>query len=306
MVETLLVHAFTREGDAKTGNPAGVVLDAAGLDDREMQAIAAKVGASETAFVLPSDRATRRLRFFTPDAEIDFCGHATLAAWWSLAEAGVIEQEADVSRFSQETNVGVLQVDVHGESGAPTRVVMTQGRPEIVENRIMAMEVVPFLGVPRASVEVPRCPIQIASTGLKHLIVPLDTPERVASMTPNLDQLGAWCERRGVHTVHVFAIRRERPVPEVKARAFAPHLGIPEDPATGTASGALGAYLVVNRGVPVQAPVTEVRCFQGDETGHPSRIDVEVAVQALTGGHKPIKVKVGGVCAKVDTLDITP
>ncbi len=305
MAEILVVHAFTRESIPNSGNPAGVVLDADGLTDAEMQAIAAKVNVSETAFVLTAERATRRLRFFTPEMEIDFCGHATLAAWWSLAKAGLVTTAPGISRFTQETNVGILQVDIHSDEDDITRVVMTQGKPVIVEPRVMGMEVVGFLNVPRASVEVARAPIQVASTGLNHLIVPVDSADRLTNLAPDLDKLGAWCEKRSVHTVHVFTVTKERPFIQVKARAFMPHLGIDEDPATGSASGALGLYLVHNRIIPINAPVTEIQCFQGEERGHPSRIDVEVVVQPIAGGHKILKVKVGGTCARIDTLDVT-
>lgn len=91
------------------GNPAGVVLDADFLSEHEMQKIAAEVGFSETAFVQKSENADFKLRFFTPCAEVDLCGHATVAAFYLLAYKGLIE----VGEYSQETKAGILKVENH-------------------------------------------------------------------------------------------------------------------------------------------------------------------------------------------------
>ncbi|MFT4957891.1 MAG: trans-2,3-dihydro-3-hydroxyanthranilate isomerase, partial [Halobacteriales archaeon] len=153
-----VVDAFTDEPLA--GNAAGVVPDAEGLSDEAMQAVARELAVSETAFLLPSDRADRRVRYFTPTQEIDLCGHATIASHVHLFEDDVV----DAGRHTLETNVGVLEIDIENDG----TVWMTQDSPDIHRVELDYDRVANALGVdPAGLTELEEeLSMAVASTGV--------------------------------------------------------------------------------------------------------------------------------------------
>lgn len=302
MTRVEVVHAFLPEtGDG--GNPAGVVVDAAALSPEDMQAIAAKVGASETAFVLPSNRGSVKLRFFSPTSEVPLCGHATLAAFTQLADEGRFGAEDGIRRLTCETAAGLLNVDVHVEGGHAERVVLTQARPEIVAPRLMVGEVAPHLGLERARIEKVNAPLQIVTTGMRTVLVPVDSRESLAAIKAG-PGLAAFQNAKKAPLLLAWTVLSTRPVLRVAQRVFAPAIGIAEDPASGTGAGALGAYLLANHLVPGTAPVTSIRIEQGVEAGRPSALTCDVHVDPVMNGFRPTKVKVGGRCRRVSTMEV--
>lgn len=306
------------------GNPAGVVPDARGLDEDTMQKIAREMALSETAFVVDTrgkGPAGFEVRFFTPVAEVDLCGHATIGAFWLLAELGVITKEngpgrdirgeenrnekgdgkrgdnngdGDEVRVYQMTKAGKLPVDIlFGCGGAPARVMMTQNLPRIMgePSRDEIRELERILGAPEGSITgFDGARPQVVSTGLPDLIVPVTSREALLSMRPNMARLADFCTKRGIISVHCFSLETLDPASTVHCRDFSPAVGIPEEAATGTASGATGAYLVLNRLIEVREPVTKIICEQGHVLKRPSLIHVEVASQA----GEIASVRVGG------------
>ncbi|MFC7068187.1 PhzF family phenazine biosynthesis protein [Halobaculum lipolyticum] len=233
--EAALVDAFTTEPTA--GNVAGVVPDAAGLDDDQMRSIAAEFGASETAFGLPSESADRRVRYFSPTTEVDLCGHATIALHARLFETGAI----DAGTHAVETNVGVIDVEVT-EGG---RVWMTQNAPTVFEVEVDYDRLGDALGVtPEAFRDVgAELPVAYADTGLPFLVVPVNFLEHLGDVTPDFDAVAALADEHDAAGVYAFTFDALGPESTVHGRCFVPGLGIDEDPVTGTASGACGAYL---------------------------------------------------------------
>jgi PhzF family phenazine biosynthesis protein len=229
----LLVDAFTAE--PLSGNAAGVVPEAEGLDTEQMQAIARELNASETAFLLESDEADRRVRYFTPTQEVDLCGHATVASHHALAEAGL-----DDGTYTLETNVGVLDVELADEL-----VWMTQTPPEIREVELAYDEAADALGVRETALTGMRedLPLARATTGLPFLMVPLEYLSDLSDMTPDMDAIEALAEEHDCAGVYTFTFDTLERASTLHARMFAPGAGVPEDPVTGTASGACGAYL---------------------------------------------------------------
>ncbi|MFB6207319.1 MAG: PhzF family phenazine biosynthesis protein [Haloglomus sp.] len=230
-----LVDAFTEEPMA--GNPAGVVPDATGLGDEQCQAIAAEIGASETAFVLPSDGGDRRLRYFTPECEVDLCGHATVAAFASLYDRAVVAADS----YDVETAVGTLDVTVEADG----TVWLTQS-PPTVETVDLALErVAAALGVddPALSEVGEDLPLARASTGVPFLVVPVSYFEQLSAVDPDRSAVATLCEEAGAEGLYAFTFDTLESGATLHGRAFAPLLGIDEDPVTGTASGAVGAYL---------------------------------------------------------------
>lgn len=306
------VDAFTDQPFA--GNPAAIVLDATGLTDDEMQAIAREMNLSETAFTLPPTRpdAFRRVRFFTPQAEVDLCGHATVATFFTLAELGILRPAPTpagnpIAVAVMEANAGLLPVEVHWESGRPATVMMGQAAPQFRPFEGDRAALAGILGLDSADLadagspaDAGSLPIELAYTGLWHLIVPVSSLAVLHRLSPDMDRLAALNRALGVHTTHAFTLETVAPGATAHARAFGPAVGVREDPQTGTASGALGAYLVARGAVAPGRLLLE----QGHVLGRPGAIRVEVEVDAASADGAIGAVRVGGRAVTVMSGDV--
>lgn len=281
------------------GNPVAVFPESGGLSDDQLQQIAREMNLSETVFVFPpTDKAAvARLRIFTPTQEIPFAGHPVLGTFFVLAELGIIPLKETVIRVMQECNIGLFPVELQAEDGLVERVVMTQPKPEFLgslEETEDLYKVASALGLAKHVIADTKWPIEVVSTGLPVMIVPVRTLTAVRSIRPDASAITDVCRRFGANGIMVYTTVTVEPSSTVHARMFAPAIGILEDPATGSASGALGAYLVQN-GVVDVAPTTEIIVEQGYAIDRPSRIFVQVdsdddIIQT---------VKVGGQCVMV-------
>lgn len=280
----LLVDAFTSE--PLSGNAAGVVPDAEGLSDQQMQAVARELNASETAFLLPSSEADRRVRYFTPTQEVDLCGHATIASHGWLAEEDDIEDSATL-----ETNVGVLDIDI--EDGV---VWMTQDTADVTRVDIEYERVADALGVDHATLEDigADLPLATASTGLPFLVVPVNFLEAISGLEPDVTAIAELTEELDVTGIYAFSFDALEADSTLHGRMFAPAAGVDEDPVTGTASGAVGAYL------------REIRAFDGElpeemvfEQGHfldrPGRVRVQARADPISVGGRAVTALDGSV-----------
>ncbi|TMC78851.1 MAG: PhzF family phenazine biosynthesis protein [Chloroflexi bacterium] len=270
--EYQLVDVFTDR--PLGGNPLAVFTNGGGIDDGTMQAIAKELHLSETTFVLPptSKGADHRLRIFTPDTELPFAGHPTIGAAYVLAAGrdGTMWLEEGVGTIRVTSLAGFVQMD----QPLPSFTGATVTRQAAAEALSLAVEEV------RSDV-----PMQVGSSGLPFLFVPLANLKAVRrAQRPSALRAN----------VYVFAVSGERSGSQVHGRMFDQGLGIGEDPATGSAQGPLGAYLVVHELVQ-GAPTTRIRSEQGFEIGRPSILDIEVdrAGAAITA------VRVGGRCVSV-------
>lgn len=281
------VDAFTKE--KFRGNPAGVVVNAEGLTEAQMLAIAKELNNSETAFVFPAEGSDHdiRVRFFTPTMEVPLCGHATMATHYVRALEGKMEN----CRVVQKTLAGLIPVDiVKGEDGDYS-MTMTQGAISIGEP--FAPEIVSEIaGAMGFSTEHIRkdCPVCIASTGYGKVMVAIDSNELLHSLDPDKAKLIAISKKIGCNGYYVFTIN---PGEEdlVHGRMFSPAGGIPEDPVTGNANGPLGAYLVhfgllgENLGEHVAFQIV-----QGEAIGRTGRMRVDVDIE----NGQPVLVKLTG------------
>ena len=286
-------------GEPFGGNPVAVFPDAGGLTDDQLQQIAREMNLSETVFFFPptDQAAVVKLRIFTPTQEIPFAGHPVLGTFFILAELGIIPVKESMTRVMQECNIGLFPVELHAEDGLVERVVMTQPKPEFlgpVEEAEDLYKVASALGLAKHVIADMKWPIEVVSTGLPVMIVPVRTLTAVRSIRPDASAITDVCRRFGANGIMVFTTVTVEPTATVHARMFAPSIGILEDPATGSASGALGAYLVQNRVVEV-TPTTNIVVEQGYEIERPSQIFVQVESE-----HEVIQtVKVGGQCVMV-------
>jgi len=277
------------------GNPLAVFPEAEGLTAEEMQQLAREMNLSETTFVLPSQApgADFKVRIFTPAAELPFAGHPVVGTHWVLAHLGRVELREPVTRVHFELGVGVLPADLHVSGSRVERVVMTQGRPTFHAILEDVTDLAAGLGLPPAAITETGLPAQIVSTGVPQMMVPIRSLVEVQGLDAsrlNTAALNRVCREVGTECVMVFALETEQPEATVHVRMFAPLLGVPEDPATGSANGALGAYLVHHRAVPVIEPTTHILSEQGAEMNRPSALYVQV--ESANG--EVTTVRVGG------------
>ncbi len=259
MTEVLRYVAFTT--DPAGGNPAGVVLDASGLDDAAMQAIAAEVGYSETAFLTEPTGEARPIRYFSPKAEVPFCGHATVATAVALAE------RIGPGELVFSTQSGIVPVVVE-EDGGVLRATLTSVEP-YVEALSDISEALDILGWRTEELD-PALPPYIAYGGARHLIVSTSTRQRLAELDYDFDRLLAYMLERDLTTLQL--VWRESAT-TFHVRDPFPVGGVVEDPATGAAAAAFGAYL---RELGLVEPTAQLTLYQGDDMGRPSEIGVEL------------------------------
>lgn len=284
------------------GNPVAVFPNAQGLNDFELQQIAREMNLSETVFVFPptDQAAVVRLRIFTPTQEIPFAGHPVLGTFYVLAQLGLIAVTDGVTRVMQECNIGLFPVEIHAREGEVIRVVMTQPKPLFlgsVEETEDLFHIAKTLGLPKYQIVDTKAPVMVVSTGLPVVIVPVRALTAVRSIEPDAAAIVEMCERFGTNGILVYTMMTVEDQATVHTRMFAPAIGILEDPATGSASGAMGAYLVHNGLVEVGL-LTEIIVEQGYEIGRPSRILVQVesdddAIQTVKVGGQVVMVVEG-------------
>jgi trans-2,3-dihydro-3-hydroxyanthranilate isomerase len=223
-----------------------------------------------------------------------------LGTFYVLAHLGLIAVTDGVTRVMQECNIGLFPVELHARDGEITRVVMTQPKPLFigsVEETEDLFDLAKALGLSRNQIGDTKKPVMLVSTGLPVVIVPVRTLTAVRSIDPDSTAIVEVCGRLGVNGIMVFTTITVEDHSTVHARMFAPAIGILEDPATGSASGAMGAYLVHNGLVEV-GPLTEVIIEQGYEIERPSRILVQVeseddAIQSVKVGGQVVMVVEG-------------
>jgi len=278
------------------GNPVAVVPDAQELTDQELQQIAREMNLSETVFIFPPTEpaASVKIRIFTPTQEIPFAGHPVIGAFYVLGMLKRVPLSEPVTRVLHECNIGLFPVELHVRGGNIHRVVMSQPKPEFLA-QIDAVEdvyeIANALGLAKGQIA-SKFPIQLVSTGLPVIIVPVRTLTAVKSIVPNTTAVNELCARHGANGIMVFTTITVEQLSTVHTRMFASPIGVVEDPATGSASGALGAYLVQNGVVEVR-PVTEMIAEQGYEVDRPSRIFIEVeseddAIQSVKVGGQAV------------------
>ncbi|SDO49619.1 phenazine biosynthesis protein PhzF family [Nakamurella panacisegetis] len=258
--------AFSTTPDG--GNPAGVVLDAGDLTDDQMQHIAADIGYAETAFLtrFRADGEPRRgrIRYFSPVAEVPFCGHATIATAVALAARD------GLGAFTFETGIGDITLAT-AESDGYVGASFTSVEPSIDEMPYEVLaELLELLGLSAADLRADY-PHRFVYAGNTHPLLVLREPERFDSFTFDPDELRARMNRRNWPATVIVA--RVISPTEFEARNLFPVGSISEDPATGAAAAAFGGYL---RALHLIHPPADVVIHQGRHVGRPSRIAVHV------------------------------
>lgn len=286
----LLYDVFT--GTALSGNQLAVFPDARAVPAGSMQRIARELNLSETTFVLPAtlDGTDARMRIFTPQVEMPMAGHPTIGSTFALAQTGAIA--AGRARFVFELNVGPVPVDLEWDGSRMRFAWMTQAAP--VFGRVAdAAAVADALGLLARDVR-DDLPLEEVSCGVPYLIVPLRDKTAIDRAVPDPARLARIAAKTGSAVpLYLFAPASfsdaSDGAPTWYCRMFAPGLGVLEDPATGSAAGPLGCYLVQHtllRG----AAASAITIVQGVAMGRPSRMHVAVSGEPSTISG----VKVGG------------
>jgi PhzF family phenazine biosynthesis protein len=267
-MRTLRYTAFSADPDG--GNPAGVVLDATGVDDAAMLAEAARIGYSETAFLIPRGPGELDVRYFSPLAEVPFCGHATIAAAVAYAEVN------GTGSLRLSTKAGVIEVatEIDGGQVNATLISVAPKSTEIADDDIAAL-----LAALRWAPEDldPTLPVRAAYAGAWHPVVAAATRARLADLDYDFDALSALMAARDWTTIEL--VWRESDT-VFHARDPFPPGGVVEDPATGAAAAAFGGYLRELGSFDLPATIT---IHQGVDMGRPGVLTVGIGAVACTG-----------------------
>jgi PhzF family phenazine biosynthesis protein len=291
-----VVDAFTREPFA--GNAAAVVFQAEPLHDDQMQTLAGEFNLSETTFVLPptAGRAAVRFRWFTPTAEVDLCGHATIAGVHALVESNNWPKETPAEHrqaptpakpLEIETKSGILRAAVEPLPDGPPIIWLELPDPKLEPVTILRSELAPALGLPEEAFAAPR---DLVQTRDGDAICQVRDFMMLNEAAPDFTELAKLCRRHRLRGFCLTTANTLSPGMDVQSRFFAPLLGVDEDPVTGSVHGPLGAYWVQQGLVSPERQEAVLSCVQ-TKPGHRSGL-VRVYVGLKEDG--TYRVKIGG------------
>jgi trans-2,3-dihydro-3-hydroxyanthranilate isomerase len=262
------------------GNQLAVYLDGRGLSSETMQSIAKEMNYSETTFVLPADQPNTdaRLRIFTPNEELPMAGHPTIGTTFALARAGIIGPDRERLVFG--LGIGPTPVSLAWANGNLSFAWMTQHKPTFGPPINDPAGAAASLNMSAAAVSGTGLPIQIVSCGVPFLFVPLATRRAVDNAGLNPTAYDEFRRTANLDDLPIFLFSTEKASDKatVYSRMFAPGFGISEDPATGSASGPLGCYLVRHKVVPPEK-AGSMLSLQGVRMGRPSYVHIAIGVE---------------------------
>jgi trans-2,3-dihydro-3-hydroxyanthranilate isomerase len=269
------------------GNPLAVFTDGDSLNSDQMQAIAREMNLAETVFVQkPTDeRALAKLRIFTTQQELKLAGHPVIGTWYLLAALGVVPAQEGGVHVMQETGAGVLPVEIRFKDGRPQRVTMTQIEAEFKPIKFKKAALAKALGLAPKDFD-PNLEPELVSTGIFNCMVPLRNRAALGKIAMNIPGLRKLLGKSAT-MAYCFALSGNG---KGFSRGMLPW-EIYEDPATGSAAGSLGAYLVRHGKL---TPGQTLTLLQGEEMGRPSHIEVEVSQSG-----KKLVPRVSGAAVKV-------
>ncbi|MDX2075856.1 MAG: PhzF family phenazine biosynthesis protein [bacterium] len=294
------VDVFTEE--VFGGNSLAVLPHADGLTTEQMQTITREMNLSETTFVFPSSSgADFKVRIFTPEKELQFAGHPVVGTHWLLGHLGLVPLSEPVTKVTFELGVGNRSAQLFVENGKVKYVLMDHQKPEYfaIATEEQTIRLAKGLGLnPRAILDT-NLPVQVVSTGIRQLFVPVKSLRDVQALSPKNQEpaiINTICEEldpidKCSYVVMVFCTETMNDDTDVHTRMFAHGLRIPEDPATGSAAGGLGAYLAKHG---VFSHFTDGKMTlvseQGVEMGRPSKLTIEI----IGDSSEVTLVRVGG------------
>lgn len=281
------------------GNPAGVIYNADGLNEKDMQKIARELNNSETAFIFLSNSKDYdvHVRFFTPLKEVPICGHATIAAHYVIALENNFKEKTCIR---QKTGAGILPVDIEPTENS-YNIIMTQGKVEfgeIIEKKNLG-RLVSALGIDNNDL-ITEAPVQIVSTGHSKVMIGIKDYKQLHNLKPNMKELNELSNIINCNGYFVFTFDSDEKEILLKGRMFAPAIGIEEDPVTGNANGPVGAYIVKYKLAEFEDNNFKFSAKQGISIGREGKINVNVNIE----NEEPVQVQVSGTATIVFKTEI--
>ncbi len=280
------INAFAKTMEG--GNPAGIVIGAEELSEADMKRIAGMLGFSETAFVMKSETADFKVRFFTPSEEVDLCGHATVGTFSALLRKGIIIP----GKYTQETKAGNLGVEVKED----TTIMMNQKCPNFYEI-LDAKEIAASINTSIDNISIDM-PVQIVSTGIRDIMIPIKNMDILNDIKPDFNKVAEISRKYNVVGYHMFALESLYHA-NAYCRNLAPLYNIPEEAATGTSNGALACYLYKNRRIGSES--CENIVF---EQGYSMKLPSEILVSLGIAENEIMEVKVGGKALNLCEIEL--
>jgi len=288
--------AFTNKPNM--GNPAGIVLEADGLTEEEMQIIAEKVGYNETTFVLSSEVGDIRMRYFTPGFAMDLCGHGTVGTLYALREKGLLEEK---SNLTIETKAGILPIQIGVNENGETFIKMRQAAPQFKEFTGSKEELAHSIGLEVNDLDV-SLPIVYGSTGNWTVIVPIKNLDACERMNPNNAAFPSVLKEIPNASIHPICLETYDEQAQMHGRHFSSaYAGTIEDPVTGTASGVMGAYYAMYLEKDFDHEM-ELIVEQGQEINKDGRVTVYVTKDVE---NEKLQIDIAGTAVYVKEFEVS-
>ncbi|PEB79720.1 PhzF family phenazine biosynthesis protein [Bacillus nitratireducens] len=288
--------AFTNKPNM--GNPAGIVLEADGLTEEDMQRIAEKVGFNETSFVLSSEVADIRMRYFTPGFEMDLCGHGTVGTIYALRERGLLEEKTNLTI---ETKAGILPIQIGANENGETFIKMRQAAPRFKGFTGSKEELAHSIGLEVTDLDA-NVPIVYGSTGNWTVIVPIKNLDACERMKPKNEAFPSVLKEIPKASIHPVCLETYDEQVQMHGRHFSsPYSRTIEDPVTGTASGVMGAYYATYLEKDFDHEL-ELIVEQGQEINKDGRVTVYVTKDVE---NEKLQIDIAGTAVYVKEFEIS-
>ncbi|QBP90656.1 PhzF family phenazine biosynthesis isomerase [Bacillus mycoides] len=288
--------AFTNKPNM--GNPAGIVLEADGLTEEDMQRIAEKVGFNETSFVLSSEVVDIRMRYFTPGFEMDLCGHGTVGTIYALRERGLLEEKTNLTI---ETKAGILPIQIGANENGETFIKMRQAAPQFKDFAGSKEELAHSIGLEVTDLDA-SVPIVYGSTGNWTVIVPIKNLDACERMKPKNEAFPSVLKEIPKASIHPVCLETYDEQVQMHGRHFSsPYSGMIEDPVTGTASGVMGAYYATYLEKDFDREL-ELIVEQGQEINKDGRVTVYVTKDVENDN---LQIDIAGTAVYVKEFEIS-
>lgn len=288
--------AFTNKPNM--GNPAGIVLEADGLTEEDMQRIAEKVGFNETSFVLSSEVADIRMRYFTPGFEMDLCGHGTVGTIYALRERGLLEEKTNLTI---ETKAGILPIQIGANENGETFIKMRQAAPQFKGFTGSKEELAHSIGLEVTDLDA-NVPIVYGSTGNWTVIVPIKNLDACERMKPKNEAFPSVLKEIPKASIHPVCLETYDEQVQMHGRHFSSaYAGTIEDPVTGTASGVMGAYYATYLEKDFDHEL-ELIIEQGQEINKDGRVTVYVTKDVE---NEKLQIDIAGTAVYVKEFEVS-
>ena len=258
------------------GNPAGVVINASSLTDKQMQQISREINIANTAFLLPPQKdGDLKIRYFCPESEINMCGHATIGSLFVWGENNLKDiSKGFSSAIKIETKIGTLSTRISCQNGDIEKVAVTLPRPQFKTADIDSKWLADALNINESEI-VEQYPIQIVNSGLSFLEVGITDKESLLNIKPSFNKILNITKEMNIDSVQIFTLDTFDESSTVLSRTFFPKYGVNEDPVCGTGNAAVASYLIQNRIIRNGAESIKIVGEQGHSLSRPGKVYIE-------------------------------